>query len=390
MTRETKIGLLLGMGVILLIGIIISDQLSQVQQGDPADFTGFAAESQRSIDISDATPAPGYTPIPAPGQPRNTPSTGPSTVTDVPNEFFIPDDVRTTLPQRQADATPGAGGPSSLTIYNVDDMPNPLPPRSDDGVATLVIGTPQTGVPHYVQNTPAPTPPPVVAERTPETRTAPTGGVSVIRHTVQADESLIKIARRYYGSDAYWRTIALANPDKVTRDGGVRAGAVLNIPKRDDAVLGLDIESAMTERQVRVDTRVASSAGGTIEVQPGDTLSELASKHLGTATRWEELLEANKDQIDGPQGLRVGMKLKLPGGSPQTQVSNTTNNTTTARASNSGKTYTVRPGDNLTQIAERTLRDGDKWKLIYEANRDKLKSPDRLVVGQELKIPAPG
>jgi nucleoid-associated protein YgaU len=132
---------------------------------------------------------------------------------------------------------------------------------------------------------------------------------------------------------------------------------------------------------------VASSSGRTIEVQSGDTLSELASKHLGTATRWEELLEANKDQLDGPQGLRVGMKLKLPGGSSAiTQASNTSGNTT-ARTTASTKTYTVRPGDNLTQIAERTLRDGDKWKLIFEANRDKLKSPDRLVVGQELKIP---
>ncbi|MEZ6192873.1 MAG: LysM peptidoglycan-binding domain-containing protein [Phycisphaerales bacterium] len=387
MTRETKIGLLLGMGVILLIGIIISDQLSQVQQ-DPADFTGFAAETQGSIDFSDAAPAPGYTTIPAPGQKQNTTPTGPSPVTDVPNEFFIPDDVRATLPQRQADATPDANVQSSLTAYNLDPSSNPLPPRSDDGVATLTFGGPPSDMPHYVQNTPAPTPTPAV-ERAPETRTAPTGSVSVIRHTVQADESLIKIARRYYGSDAYWRAIALANPGKVTRDGGVLAGTVLDIPKRDDAVLGLDIDSVIpAERQIQVDTRIASSSGGTIEVQSGDTLSELASKHLGTATRWEELLEANKDQLDGPQSLRVGMKLKLPGGSSAiTQASNTSGNSATARATTSTKTYTVRPGDNLTQIAERTLRDGDKWKLIFEANRDKLKSPDRLVVGQELKIP---
>lgn len=388
MTRETKIGLLLGMGVILLIGIIISDQLSQVQQ-DPADFTGFAAETQGSIDFSDATPASGYTTIPAPGQKQNTTPTGPSPVTDVPNEFFIPDDVRATLPQRQADAATGASAPSSLTAYNLDTTPNALPPRTDDGVATLVIGNPQADVvvPHYVQNTPAPAPTPI-AETTPEVRTAPTGSVSVIRHTVQADESLIKIARRYYGSDAYWRAIALANPGKVTRDGGVLAGTVLDIPKRDDAVLELDIESVTpAERQIQVDTRIANSSDRTIEVQSGDTLSELASKHLGTATRWQELLEANKDQLDGPQGLRVGMKLKLPGGSTSVAQTSNTNGNTTARTTASTKTYTVRPGDNLTQIAEKTLRDGDKWKLIYEANRDKLKSPDRLVVGQELKIP---
>ena len=54
MTRETKVGLLVGMGVILLIGIIVSDHLSVVQDQNPADFTGYAGQAQESIQPMDA------------------------------------------------------------------------------------------------------------------------------------------------------------------------------------------------------------------------------------------------------------------------------------------------------------------------------------------------
>lgn len=52
-------------------------------------------------------------------------------------------------------------------------------------------------------------------------------------------------------------------------------------------------------------------------------------------------------------------------------------------------TYVVRPGDNLSRIAGYDFVYGDRnlWKKIYEANKDKLKSPDKVVVGQKLIIP---
>jgi nucleoid-associated protein YgaU len=46
----------------------------------------------------------------------------------------------------------------------------------------------------------------------------------------------------------------------------------------------------------------------------------------------------------------------------------------------------VAPGDTLTAIAERTLGDGNDWYLIMAANPGM--NPDRLRVGQILKIPA--
>ncbi len=54
------------------------------------------------------------------------------------------------------------------------------------------------------------------------------------------------------------------------------------------------------------------------------------------------------------------------------------------------RTTVVEPGDTLWGIAEdpaRGLGDRGLWLLIFEANRDKLSSPDKLIVGMELVIP---
>ncbi|AGG90802.1 MULTISPECIES: LysM peptidoglycan-binding domain-containing protein [Rhodanobacter] len=51
-------------------------------------------------------------------------------------------------------------------------------------------------------------------------------------------------------------------------------------------------------------------------------------------------------------------------------------------------TYTVVAGDNLTKIAKHFYGDANAWKAVFDANRDQLSDPDRIRVGQVLKIPA--
>ena len=48
--------------------------------------------------------------------------------------------------------------------------------------------------------------------------------------------------------------------------------------------------------------------------------------------------------------------------------------------------YTVVAGDNLWKIAKKTLGDGSKWNVIYEANKPQIKDPNMIYVGQKLKI----
>lgn len=54
----------------------------------------------------------------------------------------------------------------------------------------------------------------------------------------------------------------------------------------------------------------------------------------------------------------------------------------------SAVTYTVEAGDYLWKIAEKTLGDGEKWTVIYEANQELIADPSKLWNGQQLQIPA--
>jgi nucleoid-associated protein YgaU len=51
-------------------------------------------------------------------------------------------------------------------------------------------------------------------------------------------------------------------------------------------------------------------------------------------------------------------------------------------------TYTVKPGDTLSQIAKEHLGDANAYMDIFNANKEQLKDPDKIKPGQVLKIPA--
>ena len=50
-------------------------------------------------------------------------------------------------------------------------------------------------------------------------------------------------------------------------------------------------------------------------------------------------------------------------------------------------TYTVKKNDSLWSISSKVYGRATKWRRIYDANRDQLKSPDQLHAGMVLKIP---
>src|SRR3989442_16041484 len=58
-----------------------------------------------------------------------------------------------------------------------------------------------------------------------------------------------------------------------------------------------------------------------------------------------------------------------------------------AEASGAEATYTVKPGDTLSRIAQHLLWDANAYHQIFNANRDQLSDPDKIKPGQVLKIP---
>ena len=51
------------------------------------------------------------------------------------------------------------------------------------------------------------------------------------------------------------------------------------------------------------------------------------------------------------------------------------------------KVYEVVGGDSLSKIAKKFYGDASKYMKIFEANKDQLKDPNKIAVGQKLRIP---
>jgi hypothetical protein len=47
----------------------------------------------------------------------------------------------------------------------------------------------------------------------------------------------------------------------------------------------------------------------------------------------------------------------------------------------------VQGGDTLSAIAQKTLGDGERWREIFDLNRDQISDPNVIHPGQELKLP---
>ncbi len=154
----------------------------------------------------------------------------------------------------------------------------------------------------------------------------------------------------------------------------------------------------------------------TYKVQPNDSLYKIAVKVYGNGGKYLKILDANRDTLPDEDMLRVGQKLVIPDLSERPARSVVRRNDRLRRsgvqelrteelprffAEQSGRsgsvtpsvvasrTYVVRPGDNLTKIAKRTLNDGSYQAVqrLYRANVDRIGDPDVVPVGLELVVP---
>ncbi len=49
--------------------------------------------------------------------------------------------------------------------------------------------------------------------------------------------------------------------------------------------------------------------------------------------------------------------------------------------------YEIQKGDSLWKIADKFYGDGNKYKKIFEDNREVIKDPDKIFPGQKIRIP---
>jgi len=285
MTRDTKIGLLVGMGVIIFIGILISDHLSTVQQPDAAALGAGGADAADStaIDPPARTPlARRSAPLPAPAE------IGPDDQVAVQSE---PQPRRELL----GPAEPASDRPSMMPLRQTDAIADdraaaPVTPSTPGTTGTTGRFEPD----RLVIDTRAAQP--VLEDRPAADRV----------HHVQEGETLAKIARQWYGDADYYMTIYEANQDKLPSPDAVRAGVRLVIPNRAGTV--------PAQPQATPNRESAEPTPATTEytVREGESLSKVAAKFYGSGIHWQKLYELNRDRIDDPDQVPAGTVLRVP------------------------------------------------------------------------------
>ncbi|MGW5646233.1 LysM peptidoglycan-binding domain-containing protein [Saccharopolyspora sp. NPDC003752] len=121
-------------------------------------------------------------------------------------------------------------------------------------------------------------------------------------------------------------------------------------------------------------------------VARGDTLWDLAQRHLANPQRWREIRDLNADRIGDSRHLQPGWILLLP--PDATQVP------TPPAIPEDAQWVTAEPGDTLTTIAEHHLGNADRWDEIFRLNAHHpqpdgrvLRDPDLIFPGWSLALP---
>ena len=109
-----------------------------------------------------------------------------------------------------------------------------------------------------------------------------------------------------------------------------------------------------------------------VHIRPGDSLWKLARRHLGSGSRWGELLASNPS-ISDPNHIQPGTVLVVPA--------------TELRPRVQPPIITVRSGDSLWKLAASHLSTGAAWPCIAQAN-PQLRDANLLRPGQILILPA--
>lgn len=171
-------------------------------------------------------------------------------------------------------------------------------------------------------------------------------------YTVQDGDSYWNISKKVYGTAKYFQVLADHNHRTIADPQKMKTGVSIETPPasvlqqqlktvRRTAPTGLAGRIEPSGRADRAGSIGASNSAssaaesvvvGRRETKPNepsgilfnqqgyplyrigetDTLTSIASDHLGRASRWQQVYNMNRDQLQSPDKLQIGMLLKLP------------------------------------------------------------------------------
>lgn len=151
-----------------------------------------------------------------------------------------------------------------------------------------------------------------------------TSETEVIVHQVRPGENFWSISQQHYGTGSYFTALAAFNKHRIPDPRRMRPGMKVLVPQPE--VLARQFPQLVGGSAARTYIPADSGPFGfTIgadgrpqyRVAPGDTLSGIAARHLGRASRWMQIYGMNRDQLTDAHSLKTGMLLRLPADAAQ-------------------------------------------------------------------------
>ena len=128
-------------------------------------------------------------------------------------------------------------------------------------------------------------------------------------HKVISNDSLFKISRKYYGDEAKWHKIYEANIDNMSGPNALYIGQELLIPEI--TLAKRETLSMLTSLKKKQDNEISTKTTKHTVVS-GDTLYRIARKYYDDPTMWYKIYEANEDTIEDKSLLVKGQILIIP------------------------------------------------------------------------------
>lgn len=143
-------------------------------------------------------------------------------------------------------------------------------------------------------------------------------------YEVRPSDNYWTISRRHYGTARYFEGLARFNADRIPDPTRMRPGMKVLIPSRDALEARYPDLFGSTGPAAAADEPAGlffTETGQPLyRVGPRDTLGEIAQKHLGRSSRWNEIFTLNRDRLAAPDTLKIGTVLKLPPDASRVQV----------------------------------------------------------------------
>ena len=293
MRRDTQIGIILGIVILVIIGVFLSTRASnnisvlpdlvlsegvrQKTEVKEIDINSFFKESKKA-------------------EPEK------ELAVEFPTEEVLVSEELVELTQPEA------------TIVEISIDEESSLEGKWEGVAEVIVQEPEIAEQevedvHVVQNTPS-VEEIVVPEPEEEPHTSSyTASAEPVYYKVQSNDNLFKIAKKHYGDGQKWKKIFEANRDIMPDSNSLYIDQLLLIP--DVSVENRPKESFITQVRGRLDNERSKNVD-THTVKAGDTLYRIAEEYYDDPGVWTKILEANEDTLEDAGSLKKGQVLIIP------------------------------------------------------------------------------